>query len=219
MPVLLPLGLEVGRITEVQTAISRLADVESEARAQHTATAPPGSSSPSTASTTPATLPTLGIAPAETNLQTDMEINNTEFSSVPIANTPSPPLLSSILPETGLSIKETIEAANIGILNAEQREAVLRTLKTHLPPIIPRDTKAPGHLPEGGVEFAIDTGTASPVKASIRGRRFSALELDEIRTKIDFWLRQASYHQAFTLTLAVSFGVRTQQIWQNAPLR
>jgi hypothetical protein len=88
----------------------------------------------------------------------------------------------------GKTLKEVVHGMKYGVLTTAQREQVEATLCAG-GAVLPLNPKAPAAIAPG-FEIDIETGDAKPVRASTKRRRFANAELDEMRERIAFWLKE-----------------------------
>jgi RNase H-like domain found in reverse transcriptase/Reverse transcriptase (RNA-dependent DNA polymerase) len=88
----------------------------------------------------------------------------------------------------GATLKSVVQGMKFGTLTAEQRAQAEAILMKH-GAVLPLNPKAPAAIAPG-FEVEVQTGDAKPQKTSTKGRRFAQSELDEMRERIAFWLRE-----------------------------
>jgi Reverse transcriptase (RNA-dependent DNA polymerase) len=88
----------------------------------------------------------------------------------------------------GKTLKEVVHGMKYGVLTTTQRQQVEAMLCAR-GAVLPLNPKAPAAIAPG-FEIDIETGDAKPVRVSSKGRRFANAELDEMRERIAFWLKE-----------------------------
>jgi Reverse transcriptase (RNA-dependent DNA polymerase)/RNase H-like domain found in reverse transcriptase len=88
----------------------------------------------------------------------------------------------------GEKLKAVVQGMKFGTLTTDERAAAEAMLMQHAA-VLPLNAKAPAAIAPG-FEVEVQTGGAKPQKTSGKGRRFAQSELDEMRERIAFWLRE-----------------------------
>jgi hypothetical protein len=98
----------------------------------------------------------------------------------------------------GKTLKEVVHDIKYDVLTAAQRDQVeamlcargqVEAMLCARGAVLPLIPKAPAAIAPG-FEIGIETGDAKPVRTSSKGRRFANAELEEMRERIDFWLKE-----------------------------